>query len=183
MVKLVKNLNIRNYNVFRMDGIWTKPKKVGNETAQSQREVKPRVFRDGEVAVTIRQTYDLMIGDAFEIILPYYAKNVVIFENYIFVILDDLIGNMLLFKRQANNWMFVAVLESFLHQSLINRRLNYIFLAEDKATFVYNNRVRKYDLNTGKMIVNRQVRNAGSKAYSGKDVLQRFVGKVYHRNR
>ena len=183
MMELVKNLNIKNYNFFRTDGIWTKPKKVDNGTALPQREVKPRVFRDGGITVTIRQTYDLMIGDAFEIILPYYAKNIVIFENYIFVILDDLIGNVLLFKRQANNWMFVAMLESFLHQSLINRRLNHVFLEEDKATFVYNNRVRKYDLNTGKMIVNRQVRDAGSKAYAGKDVLQKFVGKVSHRNR
>ena len=43
--------------------------------------------------------------------------------------------------------------------------------------------MRKYDLNTGKMIINRQVRDAGSKVYSGKDVLQKFVGKVSHRNR
>ena len=183
MMELVKNLNIKNYNFFRTDGIWTKPKKVDNGTALPRREVKPRVFRDGGITVTIRQTYDLMVGEAFEIILPYYAKNVVIFENNIFVILDDLIGNMLLFKRQEKDWIFVAVLESFLHQSLINRRLNHVFLEEDKATFVYNNRVRKYDLNTGKMIVNRQVRDAGSKAYAGKDVLQKFVGKVSHRNR
>ena len=43
--------------------------------------------------------------------------------------------------------------------------------------------LRKYALNTGKMIVNWQVWDAGSEADSDKDVLQKFVGKVSQRNR
>ena len=176
-IPTIKKLKIKNYNVFRTDGIWTKPREVNNESPSPRKDVKPRVFQDEGIRVTIRQTYDLMIGDTFEIILPNYAKNIVVFENYIFVVLDDLIENIFLFKRQTGDWIFVAVLESFPHQSLINRRLNHIFLDEDSIIFVYNNRVRKYDLNTGKMIVNHQIRDARSKKYSGKNILGKFIRK------
>ena len=118
-----------------------------------------------------------MIGDAFEVILPNYVKNMVVFEDYVFSLLDDLVGNIFLFKRQARNWTFVAVLESFPHQGLINRILKHIFLDEDDITFVYNNRVRKYDLNTGKMIANQPVRDARSKEYSGNNIISKFVKK------
>lgn len=92
------------------------------------------------------------------------------------------IGNMCLFKRQEKDWLFVAVLESFPHQSLINRRLNHVYLERDNIAFVYNNRVREYDLGTGKMIVNQQVRNARNKEYLGKDITKKFIGKVVHRD-
>lgn len=182
MTKLVKKLKIKNYSVFRTDAIWTKPREVNNESPLPRKDVKPRVFQDEGIRVTIRQTYDLMIDDTFEAILPNYVKNVVILSGYILVILDDLIGNMCLFKRQEKDWLFVAVLESFPHQSLINRRLNHVYLERDNIAFVYNNRVREYDLGTGKMIVNQQVRNARSKEYLGKDITKKFIGKVVHRD-
>lgn len=47
----------------------------------------------------------------------------------------------------------------------------------DDIIFVYNNRVRKYDLNTGELIANQQMRDAKSKEYSGKDVMNKFVGR------
>lgn len=176
MAELVKSLNIKNYDIFRTDSIWTKPKKVGNGKA-SQRALKPRIFQEDEITVTIRQMYDLMIGDSYEIILPNHAKSIVIYEHCIFVVMDDLDRNIIFFKRQAKGWTFVSVLESFLHQSLINRRLRHIFLNEDDIIFVYNNRVRKYDLNTGKLIANQQMRDARSKEYLGKDVMNKFVGR------
>lgn len=136
MAELVKSLNIKNYDIFRTDSIWTKPKKVGNGKA-SQRALKPRIFQEDEITVTIRQMYDLMIGDSYEIILSNYAKSIVIYEHCIFVVMDDLDRNIIFFKRQAKGWTFVSVLESFLHQSLINRRLRHIFLNEDDIIFVY----------------------------------------------
>ena len=139
--------------------------------------MKPRVFQDEGIRVTIRQTYDLMIDDTFEVILPNYAKNVVILSGYILVILDDLIGNMCLFKRQENDWLFVTVLESFPHQSLINRRLNHVYLEVNNIAFVYNNRLRKYNLDTGKMIVNQQVLNARGKEYLGDDITKKNYWK------
>lgn len=84
MAELVKSLNIKNYDIFRTDSIWTEPKKVGNGKAP-QRALKPRIIQEDEIAVTIRQMYDLMIGDSYEIILPNYAKSIVIYEHCIFV--------------------------------------------------------------------------------------------------
>lgn len=102
------------------------------------------------------------------------SRNII---DCIFVVMDDLDRNIIFFKRQAKGWTFISVLESFLHQSLINRRLRHIFLNEDDIIFVYNNRVRKYDLNTGKLIANQQMRDARSKEYLGKDVMNKFVGR------
>ena len=178
MTELLNRLQIKNYNIFRTDSIWTKPRESNNETALPQREVKPRVFQDEGITVTLRQTYDLKVGDSFEVILPNYAKKIIILSEYILVVLDDLIGNICLLKRQEKKWSFVAVLESFPHQGLINRRLNHVYLEGDNIAFVYNNRLREYDLGTGKMIVNQQVRNARSKEYLGKDITKKFIGKV-----
>lgn len=82
MAELVKSLNIKNYDIFRTDSIWTKPKKVGNGKA-SQRALKPRIFQEDEITVTIRQMYDLMIADSYEIILPNHAKSIVIYAQSI----------------------------------------------------------------------------------------------------
>lgn len=178
MTELINNLQIENYNVFRTDAICTEPRKSDNETLPLQREVKPRVFRGDGTTVTVRKTYNLMVDNTFEVILPNYAKNIVILSEYILVVLGDLIGNLCLFRRQEKDWTFVAVLESFPHQSLINRRLNHVFLEKDRITFVYNNRVRRYDLSTGKMIANQQVRDARSREYSGKNITNKFLGKA-----
>lgn len=182
MTELLNRLQIENYNIFRTDGIWTKPREVNNESPLPRKDAKPRVFQDDGITVTIRQTYDLMIDDTFEAILPNYAKKVVILSGYILVILDDPNGNICLFKRQEKDWLFVAVLDSFPHQSLTNRRLNHVYLEGDNLAFVYNNREREYDLGTGKMIVNQQVRNARNKEYLGKDITKKFTEKVVHRN-
>ena len=69
-------------------------KKVGNGKA-SQRALKPRIFQEDEITVTIRQMYDLMIGDSYEIILPNHAKSIVIYEHCIFVVMDDLDRNII----------------------------------------------------------------------------------------
>ena len=175
MSKLTENLNIKNYSVFRTDGIWTKPKEFDKGIAPLRKELQPRVFRDNETVVTVKEKYELIIDDAFEVVLPNYAKKVVIIASYVFVVLDDVIGNILLFSRQAGKWTFVAVLTSFQYQSLINRRLNHILLDEDTITFVYNNRIRKYDMNTGEMVANLQIRDARNKEYSGKDITSLFV--------
>ncbi len=181
MTELVKCLEIEKYDVFRTDGICTKPNKVVSKKTQHMETVKPRVFREEDVTVTIDRTYEFRINDDFEVVLPEYAKNVVVFPDYIFAVLNDLSESILLFKRQDEGWVYVTALEAFQHQSLLNRRLNHIFYGNDGITFVYNNRVRKYNLAAGNLIVNRQIRDAGSREYLGMDVTKRFLGKKYSR--
>ena len=91
--------------------------------------------------------------------------------------IDDRDGNILLFRKQEKNWTFVNRLKGFEHQSLINRRLNHIYYEGTVITFVFNNRVRKYDLNSGEMVVNQQLRDAKSKEYSGIDLMKQFLGR------
>lgn len=56
--------------------------------------------------------------------------------------------------------------------------MHLFFTYEGRAIpFVFNNRVRKYDLNSGKLVVNQQLRNAESKEYLGIGLLKQFVGR------
>ena len=127
--------------------------------------------------VTISDTYKLMVDDEFELILSNSVRKVVFVGEFILVKIDDLGGSILLLGRQEKTWRFVNRLESFEHQSLINRRLNHIYYEGNVITFVYNNRIRKYDLKSGELIVNKQLRNAKNKEYSGVDIINQFFEK------
>lgn len=179
MEDLIQSLNINKYSVFRTDGIWTKAKSVDTGKTRIPSEPKPRVFKHNDTVVTISETYDLVINGDFELILLDSVKKVVFIGDYILMTINNLNGSILLFKRQGKKWTFVDQLESFEHQSLINRRLNYVYYEGDALTFVFNNRVRKYDLNSGKMVFNKQIHGAKNKEYSGIDILSQLVGRKY----
>lgn len=127
-------------------------------------------FESGETSAAVKYMPSILM-------CPIYPKDLIKHGEHLKEVFSYLDRNIIFFKRQAKGWTFVRVLESFLHQSLINRRLGHIFLNEDDIIFVYNNRVRKYDLNTGELIANQQMRDAKSKEYSGKDVMNKFVGR------
>ena len=177
METLIQTLGIEKYTLFRTDGILTKANKVNIRMPQIPNEPKPRVFKCNDTIVVVKNSYDLIINGKYELILPNVVKKVVFIDNYILVTIDDLNGSVLLFKQQEQNWEFVNRLENFEHQSLINRRLNHVYYDGNAITFVFNNRIRKYDLNSGKMVINKQLRNAKSKEYSGIDIMKQFIGR------
>ena len=109
--------------------------------------------------------------------MPERVKNVVILDKNIFIVLNDIEKHILFFSKKNDGWIFVAQLESFEHQSLINQRLCHIFYTVKCINFVYNNRVRTYGLETGEMIENRQIKGAKNLIYAGMDVLNKFIGK------
>lgn len=174
---LIKELELKDYRIFRTDGISTKPNGSEDTGANSNCIPKQRVFKEENTLVAVRQLYDLLIGENLELILPNQIKKTIFLSDHIFVLLDDAEGSLLLFNKQNNCWSYIAELEGFKYQSLINRRLNYVFLAEEQLTFVYNNRVRVYDLTVGAMIGNRQTRGAKSMKYAGIDVTKKFTEK------
>ena len=176
MENLVQSLGIMEYSVFRTDGIWTKANKKDSEKSRILCESQPKVFKCNDTVVTINEMYDLMIDGKFELILPDVVKKVVFIGDYILMTMGDIDRSILLFRRKDNNWEFVDRLESFEHQSLINRRLNHVYYEGNTITFVFNNRVRKYDLNSGKIVKNQQLRNAKNKDYSGIDIMKQLVG-------
>lgn len=177
MEDLIQTLDIKEYSIFRTDGIQTKANRVASAKPRAPSEPKPRVFKCNDAVVTINETHDLMIDGEYELVLPNSVKKVVFIDGYILITIDDLDGSILLFKRQEKSWAFVDRLESFEHQSLINRRLNHVYYEGNAITFVFNSRVRKYDLDSGKMVVNQQLRDAKSKEYPGIDIMMRLVGR------
>lgn len=177
MEKLIQTMDIKEYSVFRTDVIWTKANKIATENLRITNKIKPQVYKNNDNMVTISDTYKLMVDDEFELILSNSVRKVVFVGEFILVKIDDLGGSILLLGRQEKTWRFVNRLESFEHQSLINRRLNHIYYEGNVITFVYNNRIRKYDLKSGELIVNKQLRNAKSKEYSGVDIINQFFEK------
>jgi hypothetical protein len=94
--------------------------------------------------------------------------------EYIFVIIRGVDSGILLFRFKDNQWCFVNELESMQHQSLINSRLCHVFLTSQTIIFVYNNRVRIYDLKDGKLNSNRRIQGARNHSYEGEDISQFF---------
>lgn len=176
MEDLIQTMDIQRYRVFRTDIIRTKPNRTENEKPRSAPVPKPRVYKHDHTVVTIYETYDMIIDEGYELVLPAGVRKTVFIGDYLLLLLGDPEGSILLFRQQNKNWSFVNCLNSFEHQSLINRRLTHIYVEESLITFVFNNRIRVYDLNSGKMVDNKQLRNAKSSHFSGTDIMKQFVG-------
>lgn len=176
MESLVQKLGLENYIVFRTDQVRTEPRVPVTNENRNAGTPKAMVFEDGETVVTIDNVYELSIDNGFQLVLPNSVRKVVILDQYVFLVMADLDETILLFNKVENQWHFVDELKSFEHQKLINNRLKHVYLDEGAIIFVYNNRIRKYDLRTGKLIINKQVKNAKSKTYKGEDDLKYFMG-------
>lgn len=85
------------------------------------------------------------------------------FGEYIIAIIRGIDPGILLFGVKDNRWCFIGELESMRHQSLINFRLRHAFLTRQSIIFVYNNRVRIYDLQDGSLTSNRSVQGASKR--------------------
>ena len=91
------------------------------------------------------------------------------------VIVHGYESGVLLFGCEDDHWHFVDKLKGIPNQGIINRRLNRAVLKDYEITFVYNSRVRVYDLRDGSLIKNQAVRNAKMLTYDGLDVSSWFV--------
>ena len=176
---LAKKLGIENYSIFRTDGIRTKPNaaEISSKTPK-EKEPNAKKYRHEDTIVTV-QAFNLQISESanqYEVVLPDRVRRIVFIDDHLFVILNDLAGSILLFNRSDGSWNFTEKLEEFEHQGLVNRRLNHVFISEKEIVFVYNNRVRKYDLQTGEMLQNQQIRNARNMKYKGRDMVRNFTG-------
>ena len=83
-----------------------------------------------------------------------------------------------LFHLEDDRWRFTGELESMTNQSLLNPRLQHVFLTEQTLCFVYRNRVRKYSLLDGTLLENRAQRNAESCRYEGTDIRRKFLRRT-----
>ncbi len=85
--------------------------------------------------------------------------------------------SVLLFDKDAEHWSFTSLLAPIKNQGLISARLRHVYATGSDITFVYNNRVRSYDLASGKLTMNKQVRDAKSIGYPGSDVFDGLIGR------
>ena len=174
---LIHELGIKNYWIFRTDVIWVQANSEFGRTTLVKKNngLMIRRFKAQDVSVGIH-LYNMRIKQGadvrLEVVLPGAVLKVVIIDVHIFVILKN--KDILLFGKE-DDWRFIRKLESFEYQNLLNRRLNHIFITDRDLTFVYNNRIRRYDLMTGELVDNRAMRNARWKVYSGTDVIKKFV--------
>lgn len=175
--ELVNKLDLKHYFIFRTDGISTSPTQElsCDKKPTISHEPRPKSFSEGDTTVTVSQVYDLIVDNSLELVLPDQVKKVVFLAGHIFVFLNDIEASVLLLNKQDEKWKFVARLEGTEHQGIVNRRLRYVFFTEDNLTFVYNNRVKVYDLQSGRLISNRQIQDAKSKTYKGINVSDKFI--------
>ena len=79
-----------------------------------------------------------------------------------------------LFERKEDTWKFVNELLPVNGHNIMNRRLNHVYVDDSYISFVYNNRVYQYSLETGVLIANTATRNARLRSYGGEDVYQQL---------
>ena len=94
--------------------------------------------------------------------------------DILFVVIDGLNAGIPFFRLIDGRWVYIDEMESIPNQNLLNRRLQYVYLNGEKITFVYNNRVREYSLETGALIRNQARRDAKSGHYEGEEIHRLF---------
>lgn len=83
-------------------------------------------------------------------------------------------AGIFLFRFSNGEWQYTGELEPIPHQGVITKRLQKILLKDSRLVFVYNSRIRKYDIETGELVYNKSVRHALEA--EGEDLTQKFKG-------
>lgn len=184
--KLIEKLGIERsaVSIFRTDDITVTNLKDNTLPGTVKRlpvEKKLCTSSDGRWSVkTLNLSYLIVNQEStivdYEVVFSSHVSKVFFDHSgkYLFAIIHGSNQGVLLFKIVSNHWSFVNELESIPNQSLVNRRLNYVFLTNQDITFVYNNRTRKYSLVDGSLVSNKALRNAKNYVYEGEDVSQFF---------
>lgn len=94
-------------------------------------------------------------------------------EQYLIVVLKGQLSGIFVYRKCETTWELIDELPSGDHP-IINRRLKKVFLDQHLLTFVYNNRVRTYDLSTCNLIKNESSRGAKDKAFAGTEITRYF---------
>ena len=107
--------------------------------------------------------------------------NGAVFSNrgdYLFLIARGLYEGVFLLHLQDGEWHYVGELEGIPNQGVITKRLRKILIDGEEIVFVYNSRVRKYNIKSGELIFNKGVQRAADRKYNGDDLTDKFL-KIY----
>lgn len=184
--KLIAKLGIARsaVSIFRTDDIavtYLKDKTLSGTVERLPVEKKLCTSSDGRWSVKTRnRSFSIVNQEStvvdYEVVFSSHVSKAFFDQSgkYLFAIIYGSNQGVFLFQNVSNHWSFVNELESIPNQSLVNRRLSYVFLTNQDVTFVYNNRTRKYSLKDGSLVSNKALRNARNYVYDGEDVSQFF---------
>ena len=183
--KLIAKLDISAVSIFPTDTIRVTPHKdqVSGVVNQSPKAKVSKRYSDDQKWMAECSGGKLKLSNCrsstidYETSLPNTIRNVHFTPSgdQLFVIVHGYESGVLLFGCESDHWHFVDELRGIPNQGIINRRLNRVVLKDYEITFVYNSRVRVYDLRDGSLIKNQAVRNAKMLTYDGLDVSSWFV--------
>lgn len=184
--KLIENLGIARsaVSIFRTDDItvtYLKDKSFSRTLERLSVEKKLCTSSNGRWSVkTQNLSFSIVNQEStivdYEVIFSSRVSKAFFDQSgkYLFAIIHGSNQGVFLFRIVNNHWSFVNELKSIPNQSLVNRRLSYVFLTNQDVTFVYNNRTRKYSLKDGSLVSNKALRNAINYQYDGEDVSRFF---------
>ncbi len=169
---LTKGLNLDSYRVFRTDVIHTtKLPEAERQVATAPEKTVAYIRKDVKAIASGKGLVIEQEGHTvFEIILPAEVSQAVFFGPHLIVKLNDIYKNILLFSQNSEGWTFIARLKPTQNQDLINRRLQHIYMTNDEIVFVYNNRVRAFDLRTGVVSWTKPMQRAKDRSFPGTDI-------------
>ncbi len=184
--KLIAKLGIARLavSIFRTDDItvtYLNDKALSGKEKRLPIEKKLCASSDGRWSVKTLNFSFLIVNQEstvvdYEVVFSSHVSKAFFDQSgkYLFAIIHGSNQGVFLFQNVSNHWSFVNELESIPNQSLVNRRLSYVFLTAQDIIFVYNNRTRKYSLADGSLVFNKALRNARNYQYDGEDVSQFF---------
>ena len=116
---------------------------------------------------------------SYEVLISPYIRNAFLMrreKTYLSLSAESIQGSYC-FRSGMGNGALINELEGIPNQGILNKRLKKVFLNRTHITFVYNNRVRRYNLSDGLLAENCAVRNASARDYTGEgtDVSRRFL--------
>lgn len=185
--QLLKKLNIErsNLSVFRTDRIHVKPiadKKTKSPTKNLPKEKIRCISPDSKwVVKTAANRLSIMDQEKetsdYEVQFSDGISQAFFFHSgtHLAIIIRGANPGIFLFQLGDGLWHFVNELECRQNQSLLNSRLRHVFVTDQYLCFVYNNRVRKYSLLDGTLIVNQAKLNAESYSYEGENISTFFL--------
>lgn len=183
--RLVSWLGLKNVKIFRTDKIHvnTFPEKL----LRQKQEAKPRTLASSKngrwKAVTAKNAIQIIDSESksavYEAVMNTLINRAVFTddENCLLLISYAFPDGIQLLRFDDRGWKYCDELKAVQNQCIINRRLRKVFMTNEKITFVYNNRIRRYSLIDGTVISNQTVRQAFQRDYSseGIDVTNMFI--------
>lgn len=174
---LTEELKLASYRVFRTDVIHTtRLPEIERQTDTAPEKAATYIGKGVKANASGKDlTIEQEGRTVFEIILPAEVRRAVFFNAHLIVKLNDINKNILVFSQNGADWNFIARLKPTQNQDLINRRLQHIYITNEEITFVYNNRVRAFNLHTGVVSWTKPIRGAKDHSFPGIDIYDDLV--------